>query len=150
MNVDTFSKKYTVCDTTGCWLWKGFINPNGYACCAVKGRKPYRTSAHVISWEVHRGPVPEGAVIDHLCKVRHCVNPDHLEPVTPKENINRGDTAKANLEKTHCPHGHEYNEENTRYKKARSGNLRRDCKACDRKRALERYHRNKTNQQVGD
>lgn len=80
--------------------------------------------AHVASWELARGPVPEGLELDHLCRNTRCVNPGHLEPVTHAENMRRGENA--NGAKTHCAQGHPYDEANTRLL-ARGG---RACRAC--------------------
>jgi hypothetical protein len=88
--------------------------------------------AHRAFYEHHVGTIPDGLTIDHLCKVRRCVNPDHLEPVTRGVNVLRGDTiTAANVRKTHCPRGHAYDEENT-YTSKRG---MRHCKACQRNRA---------------
>lgn len=79
-------EQYTV-DNNGCWIWGRFTLPNGYGQLTVKGK---RTLAHRYMYEKHVGPIPDGLVIDHLCRVRNCVNPDHLEPVTHTENQRRG------------------------------------------------------------
>lgn len=73
---------------TGCWLWEGGISFKGYGAVYVPGvgTRP----AHRASYEAFVGPIPEGLHIDHLCRVRCCVNPAHLEPVTPRENVLRG------------------------------------------------------------
>ena len=77
---------------SGCWLWLGHLNPKtGY------GKKMWHGTtylAHRWMYEQRVGPIPEGMVIDHLCRIRHCVNPDHLEVVTHEENCRRGDGAK--------------------------------------------------------
>lgn len=73
----------------GCWVWTGAVCPTtGYGTVGT-------SSAHQRSWELLVGPVPDGLVLDHLCRVRHCVNPDHLEPVTQRENVRRGIAARA-------------------------------------------------------
>lgn len=87
--------------------------------------------AHVACYELLIGPVPEGKELDHLCRNPSCVNPDHLEPVTHKVNMERGERAR----QTHCVNGHEFTPENTRIKK----NGCRTCKACDRDRHNRTY-----------
>jgi hypothetical protein len=64
---------------TGCWEWSGYKDPQGYCRMMYKGKKAL---VHRAYWEMHRGPIPEGMTIDHICRVRHCVNPDHLRVVT--------------------------------------------------------------------
>lgn len=111
----------------GCWLWTAGTS---------KGYGQFLNGAHRVSYEMLVGPIPEGLHIDHLCRVRACVNPDHLEPVTRKENILRGVGAPAvNARKTHCSQGHPYNDENTyAYTYANGKESRRDCRACQRER----------------
>jgi hypothetical protein len=89
-----------------------------------------RHGAHRVSYELHKGPIPEGLVIDHLCRVRHCVNPDHLRAVTHAVNILAGVGRGAlHARKTHCVNGHEFTAENTRLCE---GGRRRRCRTCDR------------------
>lgn len=109
-----------------CWLWTAAMNPEGYGVFSECG------AAHRFSYELYVGPVPEGLHIDHLCRVRNCVNPDHLEPVTPAENARRSSICPStiNSAKTHCPQGHEYTPENT-YRKPGSGY--RECRECNRR-----------------
>lgn len=112
--------------STGCWLWTGHINQDGYGRICRGGESK---SAHRTSYEVFRGPIPDGLVLDHLCRVRHCVNPDHLEPVSIAENIRRGEgVAVQHAAKTHCVHGHEFTPENTLTHHSGS----RGCRACAR------------------
>lgn len=111
---------------TGCWLWTGPQDPRGYGRFWFE-QKPSR--AHRRSYEWLVGPIPEGLVLDHLCRVRNCVRPDHLEPVTNRENILRGVSPTArNAVKTHCSQGHPYDSSNT-YVRPGGG---RDCRACKR------------------
>lgn len=113
---------------SGCWLWVKATTGQGYG--NINGR-----SAHLVIYEKLIGPVPEGLQLDHKCRVRCCVNPDHLEPVTCKENLHRGigsTATKAN--QTHCIHGHEFTLENTRIRR----NGVRQCRACDAGRARQR------------
>lgn len=80
--------EYVVDAETGCWIWQRARDGKGYGLTKCGGRKNCR--AHRISYERHRGPIPEGMDLDHLCRNPPCVNPDHLEPVTHAENIRRG------------------------------------------------------------
>jgi len=113
---------------TPCLIWDGPINPNGYGRTQVGGKTQM---AHRAAWEQVHGPIPEGLEIDHLCRVRACVNPDHLEAVTHVVNVRRG---LGNQTKTHCPQGHAYDEANTRITPAG----RRSCRACNRERQRRR------------
>ena len=78
--------RYTSSDGLGCWPWTGTLDGQGYPFLNVDG-VPRR--AHRLSFEMHRGPIPSGLELDHLCRVRRCVNPEHLEPVTHAENMRR-------------------------------------------------------------
>lgn len=125
---DSFHGKYIPEALTGCWLWGGHVARNGYARTKVSGRS---VMAHRASYELFVGPIPEGLVLDHKCRNRCCVNPAHLEPVTSRENLIRGETlARSNAEKTHCKCGLEY----TRVAYAKQ----RVCIPC-RKEAKRRY-----------
>lgn len=79
---------------TGCWEWRGALHSAGYGQVSIKNRPHY---AHRVAFEWVKGPVPSGMALDHLCRVRHCVNPTHLEPVTDAENSRRGARAKLTL-----------------------------------------------------
>lgn len=95
----------------GCWVWTAARDNHGYGRFGLGGRA---ATAHRVSYEALIGPVPDGLHLDHLCRVRHCVNPEHLEPVTCRENVLRGVGPSAlHSVKTHCPEGHEYTESNT-------------------------------------
>lgn len=120
--------------TDTCWLWRGAIEPGhrGYGRMNIEGRSRV---AHRVGYELLVGPIPEGLQLDHLCRVRRCVNPEHLEPVTPRENLLRGKTlAAANAAKTHCPVGHAYTPENTIFDAKRRI---RSCRECSRRRSRE-------------
>lgn len=114
----------------GCWIWTASRKPNGYAQIRSCGRTLY---AHRVSYEALVGPIPAGLDLDHLCRVRHCVRPDHLEAVDRATNIRRGMIAEVNRRRaaarTHCPQGHPYSPENTRFEK-----VGRSCRACSRSR----------------
>ena len=82
---------------TPCWIWQRYLQPDGYGRCVVKtedGKKSM--GAHAMMWERVNGPVPEGKELDHLCRVRPCIRPDHIEPVTKKENQHRSPFRKLN------------------------------------------------------
>lgn len=95
---------------TPCWLWTRSTR-RGYG----RARAPRGVgteAAHRIAWMMLVGPIPEGLELDHLCRVRACVNPAHLEPVTHAENLRRGIRRDVSVGKTHCKHGHEYTRAN--------------------------------------
>jgi hypothetical protein len=118
---------------TGCWLWmKGGDGKGGYG--RIPRAIPDR-SAHRMAYKLLRGPIPDDMEIDHLCRVRCCVNPDHMEVVTARINTLRGMTIPAaNLTKTHCPKGHPYSGDNLG-----DYNGARHCLACERNRKREKY-----------
>lgn len=86
-NIRDWSKKYSV-DGNGCWNWNGSLDRDGYG----RFGRGETTKAHRIVWIKKKGEIPEGMHLDHLCKNRKCVNPKHLEIVTPKQNVRRSDT----------------------------------------------------------
>lgn len=120
--------RWDLVDKTGeCWLWQGAVNHDGYAMDSDKRR------VHRLTYEALVGPIPPGLVLDHLCRVRHCVRPDHLEPVTQAENLARGRTlAAANAAKTHCGRGHELAGDNLTTQVGRKGKIWRGCRECKR------------------
>lgn len=82
---------------TPCWIWDGIKKPDGYGTAYDKDSQTKGVSAHRLFYKKYKGEIPEGLQIDHLCRVRCCVNPDHLEPVTPEENSRRGSCSKLTL-----------------------------------------------------
>lgn len=117
--------------TETCWNWTGSRLPTGYArFWGGKERGP--CYGHRFSYEMHVGPIPDGMQLDHLGRVRACCNPEHLEPVTCRENLIRGDTRTAReAAQICCVHGHPFSEANTRI----TALGKRACRACDRDRA---------------
>lgn len=94
----------------GCWQWTGNTG-RGYGRISANGRPQ---QAHRVGYELLVGPIPEGLTLDHLCRNRGCVNPAHVEPVTHRENVLRGEGVAANrARQTHCKRGHPFNDENT-------------------------------------
>lgn len=115
-----------------CWLWTGAIHKNtGYGICAPA--KDRTMGVHVLAWELCVGDVFPGLSIDHLCRIKSCVNPRHLEPVTQAENVRRGTAGEASTARskaqTRCKRGHEFTEANTYMKTA--GHAQRSCRACN-------------------
>jgi len=108
-----------------CINYVGPKDPNGYGRARWDGRR-FRP-AHVVAWELCRAPVPAGLQIDHLCRNRACINPNHLEPVTSRENTLRGEGISAQYaRRTHCANGHEFTTANT----LRRSNGSRRCRTC--------------------
>lgn len=115
---------------SGCWFWMGAINNKGYGRIRVEGKSLY---AHRIGYELHHGPILDGLDIDHICSMPLCVNPDHLQAVTPKENqrrtFERGRGVRGKVRATHCLRGHPFDDGNVyRYKTSRI------CIQCKRER----------------
>lgn len=111
--------------TDGCWLWTASKSKGGYG-KTMRLHPDGSVYAHRVAYELLVGLVPKNMHLDHLCRVRHCVNPAHLEPVTPGENARRGETGKRNRIKTHCPQGHPYDEANTKI----TSKGTRECRTC--------------------
>ncbi len=118
-------------DAAGCWIWLGYINAFGYGSRKYRGRN-FR--AHRLVYLVLKGQIPSGLELDHLCRVRRCVNPDHLEPVTRQEHNRRGTGfSELNRRKTHCPKGHAYDWA------MKTGRINRQCLTCRRAQYNEMY-----------
>lgn len=155
---DKFISKLTI-SVSNCWLLKTNA-PNGYSRFRVgTSRNDPLLSGHRYSYEIHKGPIPNGLVIDHLCRVKNCVNPDHLEAVTSKENTNRGVLrdvvrnrspiisaafrkagqdawAAKQKARTHCKWGHEFSNENVRMQNG--ARICRQCVIARRRREAEK------------
>ncbi len=133
VNIDRFWSRVDQWDDPDeCWQWMGQKNTKGYGVFAVERKSKM---AHRVAYVLCVGDIPEGLTLDHLCRVRGCVNPGHLEPVTVAENVRRGNSFTGiNLRKTHCDHGHPFTPENTAI--TREGF--RDCREC-RRQISRRY-----------
>jgi hypothetical protein len=117
-----------------CWLWTSALDDGGYPILWLADGKSVR--AHRFAYELLRGAIPFRLTLDHLCRVRNCVNPNHLDPCTSGENAARSPLAPYNVRaaQTHCQRGHEFTLANTA-----THNGRRECRACNALRA--RRHR---------
>lgn len=131
--------------TESCWIWTASTMRGGYGQISEGGRaKRKNLKAHRWSYEQANGPIPKGLVIDHLCRVRLCVRPDHMEAVTSAVNCYRGKSpASDNALKIQCLRGHEFDDLNTRYSISKTGEIRRVCRECMRIRDRKRQPRNK-------
>jgi hypothetical protein len=138
-DIDRFITKIEVGD---CWHWTAGKH-NGYGQFSLGGRKGRMYYAHRVAYEWLVGPIPEGLQLDHLCRNRACVNPDHLEPVSQQENILRGEGGQNHAVKTHCPQGHEYAGDNL-YVRPDGG---RQCRACTREHQRRKRSKDKVLQE---
>lgn len=111
----------------GCWDWLGYHDPQGYAHCGAFKAEGGGGYGHRVAYVLTNGPIAKGLCIDHLCRNRGCLNPAHLEAVTPRENILRSpvQVAALNARKTHCKRGHPFAGDNL----VTDGRSRR-CLAC--------------------
>lgn len=125
---------------SGCWLWSGCADRAGYGKASYKGKS---FLAHRMTFVLNGGTLIDGMDIDHKCKVRGCVNPDHLQQITHLENINMT-TRNGNQFKTHCPKGHPYDGDNLVVRVRANGGINRLCRQCERKRSLAGYYRSKS------
>ena len=122
-----FTHTPTQIDANGCVVWLGSKRPDGYGLIHHMGK---HVRAHRFAYEQKYGTVPAGLVLDHLCRNRACVNPDHMEPVTIGENVNRGIKTNQNKGLTHCKRGHSLTTENAWHYINSRGHITRKCKAC--------------------
>ena len=129
--IERLLRRVEVVDS-GCWLYRGSLDSAGYSCLRINGAND---RGHRITWQAVAGPIPGDRHLDHLCRVRSCVNPDHLEPVTVSVNtFGRALWPTGWPKATHCPRGHEMTEENT-YRRPDNGG--RQCWTCVRRRTKE-------------
>lgn len=138
-----FEEKIMPIPFSGCWVWMGAMaNKTGYGKC---WNGVDHEGAHRFSYRVHKGPIPDEFVIDHMCRVRLCVNPDHLRAVTQHENVMCGEGAAAkNARRTHCTSGHSLADAYEKYDyRSDDGRKTRHCKTCANEGALGRYYAKK-------
>lgn len=134
--IERFSRRIRAVPS-GCIEWTGTVDRYGYGQFRPGGRDSANMGAHRWAYETHVGPIPTGLHIDHLCRNRRCVNPDHLEPVTPRENVMRGiSPTSINARKTHCVAGHPLSGDNI-YPDSKQ----RVCKVCKKATSDRNYRR---------
>lgn len=126
--VERFHAKYEI-DENGCWIWQSKTRPDGYGVIWAGIEEGREVRAHRLSYEIHHGPIPEGLTVDHVCRVRACVNPEHLRLLTREDNVMVGiGPAAENARKTICKRGHLLTDDNVYV--TRSGY--RNCRECHR------------------
>lgn len=121
----------TVVNLTPCWTWTGATTSKGYGCLSDGHRT---VLAHRLAWESVNGPIPDGLTVNHRCMNKRCVNPEHLELLTPGDNLRHGRGMR-----THCPAGHEYDLLNTRV----NANGHRSCRECQKRWNTNRTRKDK-------
>jgi hypothetical protein len=134
---DRFWRNVQRAGANDCWLWMGVRNNDGYGIFHPNrlGANQTTIAAHRFAYQLTNSKIPDGKELDHLCRNRRCVNPSHLEPVTHRQNLLRGE--RWNHPKTHCKHGHEFTRQNTYlYRNWRQ------CRICMTE-ATRRYRENK-------
>lgn len=140
MNIETFWHNVDVREFNKCWEWKRAISDRGYGVVYFNKKNTY---AHRVAYEDKISPILKDQVIDHLCRNRACCNPSHLEAVSQRTNILRGQGAAAiHAIKTKCRNGHIFNDENTYIRPDGSG---RDCRICRKIANQNHYQKRKLN-----
>lgn len=138
------SDVWALIDVGDCWEWAGGSDADGYGLVRLHGRL---ARVHRLVWSELIGPIAPGLQLDHLCRNQACCNPDHMQPVTHRENALRGYSfSAANAAKDTCVHGHPFTPENT-YVRPHEPNGRRDCRACIRER-VRRYRTRRVQTEV--
>jgi hypothetical protein len=137
--IDRYFQKIIAPSWFACWMWRSTHDRDGYAKIKVNGEN---AGAYRVAYELAFGPVAKGLELDHLCRVRGCVNPLHVEPVTPLENNRRGMGPTAvNARKTECVHGHPFDAANTRVDRNTGSRVCRACVRDIQRRRRERRRR---------
>jgi len=143
-DIPRFEAKYVI-DDSGCWLWTAALNTKGYGAFSLGGRSRRPVMAHRLAWVIKNGPILNELVIDHLCRVRNCVNTNHMELVTAGENTRRG-LGNRYKERTHCIKGHEFTEDNIYVNSSRPN--ARVCIKCNNRRNREYHQRLRDKKQI--
>lgn len=134
----------TEIDTDDCWLWARLVDWNDYGVVVVSG---LHKKAHRVVYEALVGEVPQGLELDHLCNIKRCINPNHLEAVTHKENIIRSFKRGRGAGRTHgdnlCMRGHMLSKDNIYESTSPTGGYIRTCKVCKKVADKLRYQRSK-------
>jgi hypothetical protein len=140
---DRLLSKIRIQSDTGCWEWQAFRDADGYGTFWLNGES---RRAHRASYELFVGPIPDEATLDHLCRNRCCVNPDHLDPVPIGENLMRSPEAPAsvNAQKTHCSRGGHPLSGSNLYICPRG---KRECRTC-RRETSRRFAARRTREMI--
>lgn len=119
-------------DHSGCWIWSNSLDKDGYGRISINKKQ---TKAHRLIWELKNGKIPTGLVVDHKCKVRNCVNPEHLRIVTSRQNVleNSNSFVALNALKKFCKKGHFYDKVYT----SPAGEKERYCSTCHNERTAK-------------